>query len=59
MADPEIQFIEEPPTLTMRNDIGFLHVNDHEFAMRPNMAIRFVEAAFRNIADWLASKTTD
>lgn len=55
MAD-EIEFIAEQPTLEMRADIAFVHIDASDYAMRPNMAVSFVEQAFRAIADWLASK---
>lgn len=55
----EVEFIEELPTLEVRNDIAFLHIDAQEFAMRPNTAIRFLEGAFRNVANWLAGRAGD
>lgn len=52
----DIEFITEQPTLEIRNDIAFVHIDARDYAMRPNMAVRFVEQAFRNIADWLAGQ---
>ncbi len=52
----EIEFITEQPSLEIRDDIAFVHIDAQDFAMRPTMAIGFIEQAFRNIADWLAGK---
>jgi hypothetical protein len=52
----ETEFVTEQPTLEIKDDVAFLHIDAKDFAMRPNLAIRFIEQAFRNLADWLAGK---